>query len=154
MGCLTYNIIPPHLTVSINFERLIVAINQEFTCRKATIKLYLRDHENIYISRNLFYETIRFNEFIFKWATTVLFKLCFRIVLRLPIPFIFIGSALCSSIIWTSLLSLRLCVIDCHRRILEIPSTTLLNKIFVPFIYKWIFEPFKYLVLMDLLWSK
>ena len=93
------------------------------------------------------------NEFLSKWATTILFKLRGQMALRFSIPFIFIGSTLYSSIIWTQLLSLRLCIIECHRRILEISSTKLLNKIFVPFIFKCSFEPFKCLVLIELLWS-
>ena len=54
---------------------------------------------------------------------------------------------------WIQLLSLRLCTIGCHCRISKIASTKLSNNIFVPFMFRSSFEPFKCLVFMIFLWS-
>ena len=46
--------------VMINSKQLTLSINYELACRKATIKHFLWKHENVYISENLFCETIWF----------------------------------------------------------------------------------------------
>ena len=39
-------------------KQLTLTVNYELACKKATINPFLKNHENIYISQDLFRETI------------------------------------------------------------------------------------------------
>ena len=134
------------MAVPINSKWLTVNVYYELTAWGNTIKLCFRNHENIFAAIVLWdCQTCFSRNSYFRWAITVL------VMLQLQIFKIFFHILRIHR--WTQLLSLRLCMIGCHCRISKIASTKLLNKIFVPLMFRSSFELFKCLVLMMFLWS-